>query len=165
MTHWLWKWLMGERIRVTGDFPPLHYLEKYPNWENALDEEDVEGQDETTLRPAKIQNIITTDTTFTAGDLTSSNGRKFLAILEVRFFSGQLDGVTAFRDSEPLWYVFYSRVEKKWITCMAGQLPKIVPVQDMSIFPLTIKSRLPREITGKPHHIVVQADGSSEDFG
>ena len=158
------EWLTSKRIRVTGDFPPLRYLDKYPNLENALDEEGVEGQDETTLRPARVQRVITTDTTFTAGEVFSGDGRRFIAILEVPNW-GRLDGVTTFGDGKPVWYVFYSRAEEKWITCVAAQLPKIVRAPDVSIFPLIIKSRLPNEMTGKPLNIVVQADGSAKDFG
>jgi hypothetical protein len=39
--------MADQDLRFTGDFPPLDVLERLPNWENALDEEDVEGQDET----------------------------------------------------------------------------------------------------------------------
>ena len=163
MIRRIWKWLMGERIRVTGDFPPLHYLDKYPNWENALDEEGIEGQDETTLRPAEDQSVITTDTSFTAGEIIFGNGRRFIAILEVPW--GRLDAATAFENKHPAWYAFNSRVDKKWITCLADQLPKIVEVHDATIFPLSITSRLPSEITGKPHHIIVAADGTVKDLG
>jgi hypothetical protein len=158
------KLTMGERLRFTGGFPPSQYWDRYPNWENALDEEGLPDQDETTLRPSDVQDCITTDTTFTVGEVITGDGRRLRALLEVPYW-GRLDGVTAFHSEQTVWYVFHSNVEKKWITCVANQLPKIVPVDDTSIFPLTIKSRLPREATGQPHHVIVHADGSAQQLG
>ena len=50
-------------LRFTGEWPPVELWAEQPNWEYALDEEDVQGQDETTLRPAADSSVVGPDTT------------------------------------------------------------------------------------------------------
>ena len=40
-----------QKLRYTGCLPPPEVLAEFANWVFAVDEEDVEGQDETTIRP------------------------------------------------------------------------------------------------------------------
>src|SRR5262245_52114629 len=49
---------MEERLRFTGENPPLSLWARFPNWQNAIEEETFPGQDETTLRPADNQQTI-----------------------------------------------------------------------------------------------------------
>jgi hypothetical protein len=153
---------MGERLRVTGDWPPRAYWERYPNWENAYDEEGEEGQDETTLRPSPVQDYIHEDTTFTVGQVKSADGQTLEALLTVP--SGELEEANAFADDHGVWTIFYSSVKRKWLVCDYKQMPKIVELDEPRIFPLTIKSRLPRQRRGKPFHVVINADGSSAEI-
>jgi hypothetical protein len=53
----------------------MRLWQKYLNWEYALDEEEIDDQDETTIRPAANQSQIDEDITFTAGDVTTVDGR------------------------------------------------------------------------------------------
>ena len=66
--------MTDQHLRFTGDFPPLDVLERFPNWENALDEEEVEGQDETTIRPTEEQHVLTPEVVFTAGVIIQADG-------------------------------------------------------------------------------------------
>ena len=66
---------MEERLRFTGNNPPVGLWPRYPNWQNAYDEEGVPGQDETTLRPADNQQVIDDDVSFSAGDAALANGQ------------------------------------------------------------------------------------------
>jgi hypothetical protein len=152
---------MKDRIRVTGDWPPQQYWDQYPNWENAYNEEGEDDQDETTLRPSLVQSYIHEDTTFTVGEVKSADGQTMVAILTVP--GGKLEEANAFANGHGVWSIFYSRVKAKWLTCDYRHMPKIVEVNEPNIFPLTIRSRLPREPGGKPIHIAVCGDGSSED--
>jgi len=56
-----------------------------------LDEEGVEGQDETTIRPQPEQGSITVDTAFTAGTVTQADGTVRDPILSV--MDGQIVAV------------------------------------------------------------------------
>jgi hypothetical protein len=68
-------------LRYTGENPPADVLARFPNWEFALDEEGIEGQDETTLRPADIQTRITEDIAATAADAWFPNGQSHIALV------------------------------------------------------------------------------------
>src|SRR5262245_58348279 len=74
---------MAKKLRFTGEWPPQQYWSQFPNWENALDEEDEPAQDETTLRPAEEQTYIAEYTSFTTGNATLADGRTAPALIEV----------------------------------------------------------------------------------
>jgi len=64
-----------QKLRYTGPcLPPPEVLAEFPNWVFAVDEEDVEGQDETTIRPESQQLYISAETEFTAADVTLASG-------------------------------------------------------------------------------------------
>lgn len=69
------------RLRFTGEAPPPELLESIPNWSHCLDEEYVEGQDESTLRPDTEQSFITDDTAATAVVGTDAAGRAVTGLL------------------------------------------------------------------------------------
>jgi hypothetical protein len=64
---------------LTGRRPSAAQLRKWPNWRHCLDEEDEEGQDETTIRPDDEQAVIGPETTGTALEASSADGRRFPA--------------------------------------------------------------------------------------
>ena len=72
---------MNANLRFTGENPPPELLSEYPNWENAYDEEGVEGQDETTLRPAENQSVIEEYTSFAAAEVVLNSGQKCPALI------------------------------------------------------------------------------------
>jgi hypothetical protein len=157
---------MTEKLRFTGEWPPLRYWSKYPNWEYALDEEGEEGQDETTLRPADVQTYVAEYTAFTAGDATCPGGARLPALLEISY-SREPDAVNVFNDVENSWRIYYSVPSKSWMSFVQEWLPEsergtAVDMHDSSIFPLTVTSRLPRSPDGIAYHIVVYSDGSFE---
>ena len=70
-------------LRYTGQNPPADILARYPNWEWALDEEDVPGQDETTWKPADVQTRITEDIVATAADAWFPSGQSHPALVSL----------------------------------------------------------------------------------
>jgi hypothetical protein len=75
--------MTASNLRFTGEWPPVELWAEHPNWEYALDEEDVPGQDETTLRPAKDASVVGPDTAFTAGEVMQADGTRLPALIEV----------------------------------------------------------------------------------
>lgn len=69
------------KIRYTDQFPPVDIVIKYPNWTDCLDEEAVEGQDESTIRPDKVQNIIGDGALYTAAKVIYPDGSEHIGLL------------------------------------------------------------------------------------
>ncbi len=141
---------MENKYRYTSKWPPLAVLKKYPNWEHALDEEGVEGQDETTLRPEIEQIYITDDTAFTAGRVTQADGTIIDAIIEL--IDGTAYGVDVFINTSTTWRVVNS--PSGWIPFDQNWLPEkdrmpVVKLTDKSIFPMQVSTILPVKATGK----------------
>ena len=144
---------MNERIRVTGDNPPIELMEKHPNWENCWDEEDADDQDETTLRPSRNQTRIHEEVAFTAGEVTYSDGRTYPAILAG--LEGDIEDVWvySFGDSRKCWGVSGSMGESAWEAFAEDDLIEAAPIDDSALLPLTVRSRLPLKSSGKPIEI------------
>lgn len=99
------------RLRYTGENPAIEALVQFPNWINAYDEEGVEGQDETTLKPDDEQRWITDMTAFTAGDIVFANGSTF-AIL-IALVNGEVTGFSIYREPESP-YLSYDEYWSLW---------------------------------------------------
>lgn len=156
---------MEERLRFTGDNPPVHLWTRFPNWQNAYEEEDLPGQDETTLRPADNQQTIDDDVTFTAGDAVLANGDSVPAMLGVLL--GELCSVCIYPDlSENMcWALQFHVPSKRWVAMnddwflqADGIMP--VPVGNPAVFPLRVTSRLPLQPTGET--IAIEIDDPHE---
>lgn len=158
----------GSRIRITGDFPSLELLERFPNWENALDEEGIEGQDETTIRPAKDQSLIGEYVPFTAGTVWLNDGRECQAVIEM------IDDVSAIQ-----FYLdrFWFRVIRwngqaghsvGWEPYIEDWLPEDqrsnpgFSLADAKLFPLRFASRLPFYKTSLPIKLRILPSGGEE---
>jgi hypothetical protein len=145
---------MEERLRFTGENPPVQHWLRYPNWENAFDEEDFPDQDETTLRPADNQDNIDDDISFTAGEAVLANGRNVPALLGL--LSSQVDWIYVYPnpDEDVCWVLSFHMPSKSWKAMsedwflQSGGLVH-VPVGDSSVFPLHVTSRLPLQQTRK----------------
>ena len=139
---------MGRPLRYTGENPPVEVLAKYPNWVNAYDEEGVEGQDETTLKPEDIQTHVTEATTFTAGDIAFSDGLALPVLISV--MSGEVSGFSIY--TEPEWpYVSYDENWSIWSVLPAhGAAEPDRPERWWACqrFPASVTSRLPLSATG-----------------
>jgi hypothetical protein len=158
---------MSNKLRITGDNPSPGLLEQYPNWENALDEEDVDGQDETTLRPAEDQSVIV-EYGFTAGIVWLNDGRECAAIIEM------LDDVSAIQFYlDGKWYriVRWSRRSgefERWESYVEHWLPQDqrtcppLSLDDETFFPLRFASRLPFHKTSSPIKVRILPSGSEE---
>jgi hypothetical protein len=146
-------------LRYTGENPPVEVLAKYPNWVNAYDEEDVEGQDETTLKPEDVQAHVTDETTFTAGDIVFADGTTLPVLISL--LSGEVTGFCVYRvpewpylshDAEwNLWSVLpdygsqdRDRSEQWWKT---------------QRFPAQLASRLPFLSTGTRWELAIDEHG------
>jgi len=157
---------MPKPLRYTGDWPPPDILRQYPNWTYALDEEGAEGQDETTLKPDYEQTWISSTAVFTAGEALLADGRSFPAIISIG--KSGIDSVDVFESSDP-WRVLFDYPSQSWVAFIQTWLPEVerMPVVDMSdkrVFPLCIKTCLPRQRGGEPLKIEILPDGSSRDF-
>lgn len=142
---------MTEKLRFTGEWPPASILTRYPNWEYALDEEGVEGQDETTLRPESQQAMITENTAYTAASANQADGTHRMAIVAI--ISGQIDAVDVFTNDRDAWRM--GRNGNKWEPFIQTWLPEDermphVFLSDTNIFPLRVATLLPAEETGQP---------------
>lgn len=144
-----------KKLRYTGAWPPPEVLARYPNWEMAYEEEGVEGQDETTLRPQEEeQTMITGDTVHTAGDVWLADGRTYPAIITV--FLGPPEACS-FHDGKRWWAI--KEFRKKW----GSHGEKSVDMNNKSIFPLRLRTRLPRR-DGKHWQIEIQPDGTQKEW-
>jgi hypothetical protein len=159
---------MSEKLRFTGAWPSPLYWSDYPNWELALDEEGVDGQDETTLRPAEIQDCIAKYVSFTAGEATLANGSRMPALLEVD--GDQLYAVNVFIDDHSAWRICYNVPQRQWVSFLQEWLTEAergptVVMSDANVFPLIVKSRLPANSpSGHRIEIVIESDGSSQEL-
>ena len=132
-----------EKYRYTGEWPPIEILEKFSNWDYALDEEDVEGQDETTIKPQENQIEVDSATCGSVADISLPSGEK-------------THGVVVLADKDILFVDFlfnkkWHRIEKKkdvWIPLYEEWLPveRRAPkfdIKDGRFFPMEVISRVP----------------------
>jgi len=154
------------KLRFTGENPPLQYLEQFPNWSNAYDEEDEDDQDETTLKPHEEQHFIDDDVSFTAADLTFADGAKQVALLEV---IACVPCAIDVYDKDDFYLRNRNYPTERWETMRQDWLPederrKEVSFDDASIFPLQVTSRLSRE-KGEHIHFQIEANGFATKLG
>lgn len=160
---------MSNPLRFTGDWPPPHLLDEYPNWEYALDEEGLEDQDETTIRPAENQTVIEEYVPFTAATALLPDGRQFPAIIEL------LDGVAGldiYVDND--WYRLVRCVDRfnqflQWEPYVEEWRPEgercpSFSLADKACFPLRFVSRLGYTVDSAPIKIQISPDGSEEPW-
>jgi hypothetical protein len=153
---------MEERFRFTGENPPLRLWHRFPNWQNAYEEEGMPGQDESTLRPADNQQTIDDDVSFTAGDAMLASGQSAPALLWV--LCGELYSVCVYPEPEQdnCWVLGFDVPSRRWIAMNDDWSLQVrgilrVPVEDPGVFPLRITSRLPLRRSG---NIIVAEIGS-----
>ena len=158
---------MGKKLRFTGDAPPIHLWEQFPNWEYALDEEGEEGQDETTLRPAANQTSIDEHAAFTAGTATLADGTDLPALLEILQYPESCEGVNVFIGPSDAWRLkrdsrshCWSPFEETWLP--PKERRPAVSMGDPKIFPLKIRSRLPVRASCEPFSFFILANGETQ---
>lgn len=146
--------LMEERHRFTGENPPVHLWDRFPNWQNAYEEEGLPDQDETTLRPADNQQSIDDEVSFTAGNAVLADGQTVPALLVV--MSGELDAVHVYPDpsQDDCWIVSFDVPSGRWRAMNDDWFLETdgvirVPVGNAAVFPLRVSSRLPLQHTGQ----------------
>jgi hypothetical protein len=152
--------------RFTGAWPPPALWSRFPNWEYALDEEDVPGQDETTLRPADQHEFMIEDG-FTAADVELANGHRLPALLSV---NGSVDGLTAFTSDADGWSIRLLGVPPRWVCVVEDWLPEnerspSVAFSDPGVFPLRVRSRLRAKESGEHLSFTLTPDGNMLESG
>jgi hypothetical protein len=157
---------MDKKLRFTGEWPTPKYWGEFPNWDYALEEEGEDDQDETTLKPADIQNYIDECTALTAADAECADGSRLPALIELIY---EPSAVNVFIDDKDAWRVVYHRPSKRWEAFIQDWLPESergpeISMEDPKVFPLVVKSRLRRTPGGEPFHFTIYPDGSSKDF-
>ncbi len=153
-----------ETPRFTGEWPPPSIWDEYPNWEYALDEEDIEGQDETTLCPSANVKYIDADTVFSAGDAQLANGEVLPALIEL--MSDEIVGIDVFVTAVDTWRVYLDPRNGLWKSFTQDWLPieerqPSVALTDTRVFPLSVESRLSRASSAGRYRIVIRSDGVS----
>jgi len=150
---------MGSRLRYTGKNPSIEVLATYPNWTNAYDEEGLEGQDETTLKPENVQTQITDETTFTAGDIEFADARTLPVLISVTF--GEVTGFHVYADPESP-YLSYDEKWSMWSIWSQGdpaELDRAERWWKSQHFPARVTSRLPLSTSGAQWEVVLDQDG------
>jgi hypothetical protein len=150
-------------LRFTGEYPPVDVLERLPNWEYAVDEENIDGQDETTIRPSNDQDLISNEVAFTAGVVWLANGTCLPAILEVN--QDSIEGFTVYANGAWAWTLRRLGRPPKWepITydwLPEGERPVSVALSDSTVFPLVVETTLP--FAGGSRGRVTVAQGEAE---
>ena len=155
---------MEERLRFTGENPPVDLWSRFPNWQSAYDEEGLPGQDETTLRPADNQVTIDDDVTFTAGDAVLANGQRVPALLGV--LSGELGWVYVYPEpsQEICWMVTFDVPSQRWAAMndewfLESAEVIRVPVKDSAVFPMKVMSRLRLDSSDRQISTTIDAPG------
>jgi hypothetical protein len=158
---------MNRNLRFTGEWPPEEILRQYPNWEYALDEEGVPGQDETTLKPQSEQGHINIDTVFTVGEVLTNDGNTYPAILEMS--DSRIEGINTFTAEGRAWRIYMTRPTRKWVPFEADWLseaerPLPVSFDDQSVFPITVTSLLPKAQGSHPMRILIESHGFAKEL-
>jgi hypothetical protein len=156
---------MAKLYRYTGEFPPTDVVDRFANWDYALDEETEDGQDETTIRPEDQQSYISEWTAFTAADVFLPSEKQLVALLEL--VAGQFTGLNVF-DPPHRWRLVFDLANKTWQRFVEDWLPEAdrspsVSLEDANVFPLRIITRLPLGKGGKTWQAVIDSNGSQLD--
>lgn len=142
--------------RFTGCPPPAELLLRLPNWEFALDEEGVNGQDEYTLRPAVEQGFLSGETTATAVEGRDANGRDIVGLIFVEGMrSTGCDSAWIWTDAKgPAVYLYTGRREED------GQFHGLAELLSAGIvLPLELHTRVPLQPGLKCSSVKLDADG------
>jgi hypothetical protein len=147
--------LMGEeRLRFTGENPPPSLWARFPNWQNAYEEEGLPDQDETTLRPADNQLTIDDEVSFTAGDAVLASGQTVPSLLGVLCSEVGWVYVYPKPEQDECWVLRFDVPSGRWVAMnddwfleSPGTLR--VPLDDPALFPVRVSSRLPLERSGE----------------
>ena len=136
----------SKKLRFTGEFPPIEILEQYPNWEYALDEEHLEGQDETTIRPSRDQTCINPSVAFARGTATLANGTRLPAVLE--FNGNSIEGLTVHSQGQWAWSLRRLGKPSTWHAITYEWLPEEerppTVLSDVgAVFPILVETLLP----------------------
>ncbi len=153
------------KLRFTGEWPPIRLWDEYPNWEFALGEEDDEFQDETTLKPDENQFFIGKYTAYTAGKVVQANGKTLPALIEI--IHPNIAGVYGFINEQDCWMVREIGTPPKW-TCIVyewlneSDRGPTVSFDDKDVFPIIVKLKLPWKLGGIPDKFIINSNGEKE---
>lgn len=168
---------MNESVRITGEIP-FEYLAKYANWEYALDEENLDGQDETTLRPSENQEYFTSKVDWTVANARYADGKCFHSIVNTA--GGDItvydpngrwriyEETKLPRNYYERWSVWSSSIEypRLWVPdTHDSESPdgwQFISLDRKDVFPLEVETVLRRNKRGKPWRFRVKPTGTSE---
>jgi hypothetical protein len=157
-----------KKLRFTGEWPPIELWYKYPNWDYALGEEALPGQDSTTLKPADNQKSIGEYVAFTAGEVIQANGVTLPALIET--MSQNAVGVTGFLDEHDGWMVREIGQPPRWKCIVEDWLDEkdrgpSVSFDDKDVFPIIVRLKLPWQSGEAPEEFRITTDGIKEKIG
>jgi len=136
-------------MRFTDIYPPVELWETTPNWSYAIDEEGRRGQDETTLKPAKNQTVITEDVDYTAGEVWLPDETCHAALIQVS--RGEPSGVVCFGDHAIWIFPVVGPLDDRAVESRATE-------EQLRRFPLRVVSRLSRNRKHPTDNIRVLVD-------
>jgi hypothetical protein len=150
-----------DSLRFTGENPPQHLLTRFPNWEFAQDEEAVDGQDETTIRPEGQQSCISTATAYTAGVIGLASNAEMPALIAI--IGGRPESFWVY-DEAGAWCLSRNAKHGIWEPFVELWLPvqercRSVQLSNADIFPVGLVTRLPFASTGVQWQCAIGHDG------
>lgn len=149
------------RLRFTGELPTAAALRRYPNWEPALDEESVEGQDESTLKPSVSQRAIGHSTSVAAVTIQRQGRRPALGVLHGDFSelqNGETEAGKLYVLDGDEWRQVELYVDKGW--WWPDKSEPTVDHNDFDWFPLRCETVTPSSKLRRKLQLVLMPDGS-----
>jgi hypothetical protein len=114
----------------------------YPVWEYAMDEEGIEGRDETWVRPVDTTIVPKRSYTHVAAEFTAVSGKRFGGFVTVSTLDGAPEvcqGVILHKRK----YLFVSNREAFCLDESRGHLLATLGLTEAEMFPLSFRLRVP----------------------
>jgi hypothetical protein len=131
------------RTRKPIDSLSLKDLDAYPIWEFCIDEEGVEGQDETWVRPVKAKSIPRNQYSLNvSADLTAANGDGFRGFVGVTTIKGKVEISGGVILNGPKPYLFIPNPEFFLYKKESQQLAANLGIHRSKLFPISYSLRV-----------------------
>lgn len=161
-----------DNMRFTDSLPPRAVIEARPNWVHAYGEEGRAGQDESTIRPHRRQDVIDNNTHYTVGDVWFASGKCALALM--RLSGTEIEQIDIY-DDDRIWTVEFAITKaeqarrevltvKERMKAPAAKLQWFCEDENLHLLPIRYCTRLDHVTTGLPIKGKIFPDGSETDW-
>lgn len=152
--------------RYTGVLPPIDVIQSFTTWEFCLDEEGVEGQDESTIRPQDTSGILTCETNACSVRIQLANGLVTYGLIwmsdynieSMRFHMNQSYAWLVKEFECPQW----TTSERKWGTALGGIS---LDLREDTVFPMKVTLLCANAAELDTHWFFIGIDGHIGDLG